>query len=210
MKWTRFKQEFDPGGTLSQYGKSDNLMVVPKTTIHAGNNDIWVSKDQNSIIDKCFRIYSDPASLEKVMDRGDISNKYPEKYHPWIYHGKDYDKLPAGYFYKDYFKEKSISNKYVRSTEGNVESAVENKKYYGLNHPYEIFIGGWVHFYDEEVRHGETDHALYFDWDVEKESVTVYILQTKSISSWNVYVKVNPPASQDPPPPKTPPPPCVQ
>jgi hypothetical protein len=229
MKWVRFKQEFDDKGTLYKYGKSEGLkkvskVVIPGTKMEVGDSNIWVSDQPNPIIDNCFRIYTDPASLEEVLDKGARSNNYPEKYHPWIYHGEDYDKLPKAYFNKEYFKLNLIyDNKdiYCVNSEEQKKAVINlpnNKnrefkdKYFGLNHPFEIFIGGWVHFYDEEVRHGETDHAIYFDWDLteNKESVTIYILQTKPISGWNVYVKVNPPSLQDPPPPKNPPPPCAQ
>jgi hypothetical protein len=193
MKWVRFKQEFEREGILHEYGGIDNLKHDPES-------NLWVSIKPNSNIDKCFRIYSDPDSLDAVKDKYTLPVQPPERYHPWIHYGKK-DSLPKGYFYDGYLKEKSIDKEYDSKKK-------DFKKYFGINHPYEIFIGGWVHFYDEVIHRGETDHALYFDWNKPEESVTVYILQTKKISNWNVYVR--PPSSQDPPPPKNPPPPCAQ
>ncbi len=194
MKLTRFKQEFDADGILHEYGGISNLR--PEDS----NTNIWVSKNNNPNIDKCFRIYSDPDSLDAVMDKYTLPVQPSEHYHPWIHYGEG-NRLPKGYFYDGYFKEKSVDRKY--GSNGN-----KLKSHFGINHPYEIFIGGWVHFYDEVIHRGETDHALYFEWNKPKETVTVYILQTKKISDWNVYV--TPPGSLDPPPPKNPPPPCAQ
>ncbi|HTB24300.1 MAG TPA: hypothetical protein VK711_02975 [Puia sp.] len=201
MKWVKFKQEFDLPGSFNELAKVEGLQALPKTTINAGDPNIYVSNDQNSIIDKCFRIYKDPASFYKVWDKETPSKENNSHFHPWVYHGKLYNKLPDRYFDDEYFETKKLKN----ALNGK-ESPV--KMEFGKNHPYEIFVGGWIHFYDEEVRHGETDHAIYFDWKREERSVTIYILQAKPISRWNVYVKVNPPGSQDPPPPKSPPPSC--
>ena len=30
---------------------------------------------------------------------------------------------------------------------------------------YMIFCGGWLQFYDTEVRKGKTDHAMHFEWN---------------------------------------------
>jgi hypothetical protein len=79
-------------------------------------------------------------------------------------------------------------------------------------HPYEIYIGAWLNFYDSVVQNGNSDHAVYFEWDDKEYYVTVHILQlmpSDKILNINVNVKIaNPPASQDPPPPKNPPPYC--
>jgi hypothetical protein len=208
MKWTRFIQEFDVGGLLSKYGSSNQLKPIAKTPVNKAEPHVYVSEKPNLIIDNCFRIYKDPDSLKAIIYEGGDLETRANSYHPWIYHSKDYDELPDSYFNKDeYFKEIELNEKYEERENKDIKKV---KKYVGKNHPYEIFIGGWVHFYDEKVRHGETDHAIYFDWNPDPliKSVTVHILQTKPNIGWNVYVKVNPPGSQDPPPPKSPPPPC--
>ncbi len=46
-----------------------------------------------------------------------------------------------------------------------IKTMNHNSKKWLSPHPYEIFIGGWVHFYDSQVQHGDSDHAVYFDWD---------------------------------------------
>ena len=45
----------------------------------------------------------------------------------------------------------------------------------------EIYAGGWIEFWDKEVRQDSTDHALYFKlviaWN--KRYMDAYILQTR-------------------------------
>jgi hypothetical protein len=71
---------------------------------------------------------------------------------------------------------------------------------------YELYAGGWIDFWDTEVRQDGTDHALYFQFRDcgEKKYMTAYILQLKPNVALNVYVNIaNPPTSTDPPPPKS-------
>ena len=71
-------------------------------------------------------------------------------------------------------------------------------------HDYEIYAGGWIDFWDKEVRQESTDHALVFkirNCDG-KRYMDAYIRQLNSVVKINVYVNVaNPPTSTDPPPP---------
>jgi hypothetical protein len=71
-------------------------------------------------------------------------------------------------------------------------------------HNYEIYAGGWIDFWDTEVRQNSTDHALVFkirNCDG-KRYMDAYIKQLKKFDKSNVYLNVaNPPRSTDPPPP---------
>jgi hypothetical protein len=73
-------------------------------------------------------------------------------------------------------------------------------------HNFEIYAGGWIDFWDTEVRQNSTDHALIFkrrNCDG-KWYMDAYILQLKKFDKSNVYLNVanpNPPTSTDPPPP---------
>lgn len=217
MKWTRFKQEFDPGGPLHRLLKNGDVLIKdPGSPVNPPEPDIWVSQNHDPIIDSCFRIYSNPAALQKKMWNGVNLNQRELNYHPWHY----YQNVPQEYSDPVYFapivtqqvalanisQAQVVPGKVARAKKaGGVYSSIYSKS---IPHPYEIFIGGWVYFYDSEVRHGETDHAIYFEWDRLKKNVTIYLYQTKPIFDWNVYVRVNPPTSQDPTLPKSPPPYC--
>ena len=186
MKWTKLAEEFVKGQPLFRLMHGDVLVDDPGTPVNLPETNIMVSKNHNPLIDNCFRIYKNKKSLSNVISGVGANPILPGNYHPWVHH----DKLPDEYFEPMYFAKEAG---------------------YHIPHPYEIFCGAWIHFHDTEVRHGETDHALYFKWDPRPgiRSVTVYILQTKLNIGWNVYVKVSPPAgsSQDPPPLPGPPPP---
>jgi len=184
MKWTKVVNDFAPGEPLNRLmAPGDILIPDPGTPVNPPEPNIWVSQNHNPVIDNCFRIYKDKQSLMNVIPKAGMHQIIPANYHSWVYH----DNLPPEYFHPTYFY----------------------GSHYHIPHPYEVFCGGWIHIYDVEVRHGETDHAIYFDWDPnpKKRAVTVYILQTKPNIGWNVYIKITPPGSQDPPPPKGPPPP---
>jgi hypothetical protein len=215
MKWTKFKSDFDSGGPLHRLLKPEDILIKdPGTPVHPAEPDIWVSKIHDPLIDNCFRIYTDQESLKKHMWNGKDLNAREWNFHPWMY----FENVPEQYSDEVYFTPVIAESAVVRDIEhyqkkeGKTRSKSSgggyspNAKY--VPHPYEVFTGGWVHFWDNEVRHGETDHAIYFDWDSKKMNVTVHLFQTKAILNWNVYVKVNPPTSQDPPPVKSPPPYC--
>ncbi len=210
MKWTRFKQEFDPGGPLHRLlQKGDQLIKDPGTPVRPPQQDIWVSQMHDPLIDNCFRIYSNPLALRKVMYDGPDAKKRQSCYHPWHF----YENVPEQYLDPVYFNPKLLASIYKKRNPKLVHSRSKNGGAFPLGgdkpHPYEVFAGGWAHFYDMEVRHAETDHALYFLWDAFQKNVTIYIYQTTPNSKWNVYVRVNPPSvSQDPPRPKSPPPYC--
>lgn len=70
---------------------------------------------------------------------------------------------------------------------------------------FEIFCGGWLHYYDIEVRDGDTDHIISFDWSVPK-LVKVYISPRYRPKGMNIYLHMYPPGAGDPPTPKHPPP----
>lgn len=72
-------------------------------------------------------------------------------------------------------------------------------------HRYEIFCGGWLHYYDMEVRNGDIEHVISFDWSVPK-AVKVYISPKYRKEGINVYLHMYPPGAGDPPTPKHPPP----
>ena len=72
---------------------------------------------------------------------------------------------------------------------------------------YELFIGGWLYYFDTEVRNREVDHAVYFEWDNPKGTITIWISPTSGKDGSVVYDSLPPPALGDPPKPKGPPPP---
>jgi hypothetical protein len=93
---------------------------------------------------------------------------------------------------------------------------------YSILNPYELYYGGWIDFWDTEVRQDSTDHAVYLqlrehvNYEQDKDeynetshhkaryTLVPYILQTKLHVNWNVYVNVaSPPTSTDPPPVKS-------
>jgi hypothetical protein len=85
---------------------------------------------------------------------------------------------------------------------------VELPASYELNHSalheYETYAGGWIDFWDTQVRQESTDHALIFKLRIcdGKRYMDAYILNIKKVDKLNVYVNVaNPPTSTDPPPP---------
>ncbi len=71
---------------------------------------------------------------------------------------------------------------------------------------YELFIGGWLHYYDSEVMNGDIDHAISFDWLSVPNSVVVSISPRYKEKSTNLYLHIPPPGAGDPPTPKHPPP----
>lgn len=209
MKWTKFKAEFDEGGPLHRLlKKGDRLIHDPGTPVHPPEPNIWVSEQHDPVIDNCFRIYTDPDSLEKATYRGTDPYKRESNYHPWVY----FENVPEEYLNAIYTDSKSVAHVFHLPKDSKVFPPRPLPLGGERPHPYEVFAGGWVHFYDTEVRHGELDHAIYFEWGQDhkekKNSVTIYIYQTKPNINWNVYVRVNPPTSQDPPPVKSPPPYC--
>ncbi len=205
MKWTRFKGEFeDKDAPLNRFLKNGDRLIPDPNNIKSGPL-IYISEKHDPIIDNCFRIYEKPADLKAVLYDGSASNRSPVHYHRWDYHGVDFDNLPREYFNEHYYNKRYIDEIYGKDAfKKKPHPTCDDKP-----HPYEVFCGGWLHFFDEEVQHGKTDHAIYFEWDLrdEKKDVSIYILQTKIITNWNLYVHADPPGSQDPPPVKGPPPP---
>jgi hypothetical protein len=136
------------------------------------------------IIENCFNIYDtlDVFKRDYFYREGELNDN---RFRKWVTHKC----LPEAYFQEKY----------------RINPDIEP-------HPYEIYIGGWLNFYDSEVQNGNSDHAVYFDWNYGRKSVTVYILQLiPPEKRWNINVNVNivnPPGSQDPKPPTNPPPYC--
>ena len=72
---------------------------------------------------------------------------------------------------------------------------------------YEWFIGGFLYFYDAEIRNNTVDHVVYFEW--------VWTAKEKKVRLWlspkpaqNPYFKNSPTGGRtDPPSPPPPPPP---
>jgi hypothetical protein len=219
MKWVKFKKDFEGTGPLRRYLKdTDNLIPYKKTHIHALEPEIWVSKANDHIIDSCFRIYTgEPDDFEKeYLHKEGTSHKHTAYFHKWHY----VSGLPVEYFDPTYFDIKYLNEyaKDYKKVETNPKREWEYAKAktyisesYPRPHPYEIYIGGWIQFFDEQVRCGDTEHAVYFEWEIANRAVTIYILQTKPLHGWNVNVNINitnPPTSTDPPPPKPGPPGC--
>jgi len=231
MKWVKFKADFDPGGPLHRLLKNGDKLIqctgIPASKAEPPN---WVSANHDPFIDNCFRIYDlHRDSFEKdyiffqrdFLNRDCASYNNSAYYHRWDYQrGLErvcFDKayFDAGYFKEGYRKEEykeEFDKKYdIDYKAGRYGKQADNVVPYPKPHPFEIYYGGWVHFYDEEVRQGDSDHALYLKWDRGDMSLTVYILQLRPIVRWNPDVRVNvhitnPPTSSDPPAPKGPPP----
>ena len=136
------------------------------------------------IKEACFKIYESYEVFMKdyFYKEGELND---HRFHKWVTHKC----LPEAYFDEKYKRDLDVEP-----------------------HPYEIYIGSWLHFYDSEVLNGYSDHAIYFEWNHGRKSVTVYILQLMPPDKrLNINVNVNitnPPGSQDPPKPPTPPPYC--
>jgi hypothetical protein len=206
MKWVRFKEEFDKDdkAPLKRFLKNKDYLEDDPVN-RGGGPIIYRSHNHDPIIDNCFRIYEKPDDFKDLLYGGSAPKRSPLKYHRWDYHGVHYDNLPEEYLKELYFNEEYIDKIYGPGTYKSRPHPTCCDK----PHPYEVFCGGWLHFYDEEVQHGKTDHAIYFDWDLrdKEKTVSIYLLQTKNITRWNLYVHADPPGSQDPPPVKGPPPP---
>jgi len=72
------------------------------------------------------------------------------------------------------------------------------------------YFCGYLEYYDQVVRSGFINHSIYFDWDSEKDKVTVYIDPkpvTKVEQPELTLTATAPSGGSDPIPPKTPPPP---
>jgi hypothetical protein len=220
MKWVKFESDFDKtSGSLRRYLRgTDNLILYKKIHTHALEPDILVSKANDHIIDSCYRIYTGDSDKfeDEYLHKEGTSNKHTAYFHKWLY----ISGLPNEYFDPTYFDIKYLDeyekDYHAVKTNPNREwEYTKAKSYisqsYPRPHPYEIYIGGWIQFFDEQVRCGDTDHAVYFDWEITNRAVTIYILQTKPLHGWNVNVNINitnPPTSTDPPPPKPGPPGC--
>ncbi len=149
------------------------------------NSKLYKPWEREEIKEACFKIYDNLEVFKRDHLNGEGESN-TNRFHKWIRQRG----LPEAYFEEKYSRNKEVEP-----------------------NPYEIYIGGWLHFYDTEVQNGNSDHAVYFDWDYkEKEYVTVYILQLIPHDKiLNIHVNVNitnPPGSQDPPTPKIPPPYC--
>ena len=72
-----------------------------------------------------------------------------------------------------------------------------------LQKNYEIFCGGWLHFWDLNISAEETERQLYFRWD--PDSVVIYISNptrsTKHVITVVVECPGDPPKAPPPPPP---------
>jgi hypothetical protein len=232
MKWTKFKADFDSGGPLHRLLRhGDYLIPCAEIPEYKAEPTIWVSAHHDPFIDNCFRIYDiDRESFEDVyLYRECDSSKNSAYYHRWDYQrGLATACFDEAYFDTGFFDKRYGIKKYKEVLEKEKkEKLVEaygtdyREKIYGSGlaevepypkpHPFEIYYGGWVNFFDEEVRRGDSDHAIYFEWDHSDMSLTVYILQIRPFVRGNYDVRsnvniTNPPTSSDPPTPKSPPP----
>lgn len=86
--------------------------------------------------------------------------------------------------YKDYAKEEHLRKALEHPSHKWVEHEFsfpfgKEEKYATFQKRYEIFVGGYLFFYDNEVRSGVIDHVLYFRWSPFKRtgkfSVTIYL-----------------------------------
>src|SRR5580693_5677062 len=146
-----------------------------------GYLSLYSHPEKKYIKNTCFvSIEGDRLEFEKNrLYRGDAAEEIrKEQYHKWICQKVPKEYLDSKYFEPKYFKDKG----------GKIPANYKDIK----PHPYEIFIGGWLHFYDLEVQNGYSDHAVYFDWDIEGYSVTVYLFQLKPQDKrLNINVNVN-------------------
>jgi hypothetical protein len=152
------------------------------------------------IKDTCFLVDDiSPVDFEKgKLFKEEVSKKMVKgQYHKW-----HCQKVPKQYLESQYFDPAYYTRKKGTGATTNADLVKP--------HLYEIFVGGWLHFFDTQVQNGYSDYALYFDWDFECKSVTGYILQLMhQDKQLNINVNVNitnPPGSQDPPPPPVHPP----
>jgi hypothetical protein len=174
MKWVKFLQDFNTSPPLTKLLSTGQINLIPENN---NNSIIHIPNKPYEAIDKSFRIYNlTPNAFDTGYLARSAATKRPDQFHLWHFEKC----LPPACFDPKYFDPKLV-----------------------ILHPYEIYVGGWVEFFDTEVRHGNTDHALYFEWDHTAKSVTTYILQTIPNVSWNFYINITPPTSTDPPPPKS-------
>jgi hypothetical protein len=195
MKWVKFDEDFKKKGPLYKLSQKNDSTIF--------NYKSWEITEIEAI---CFhREAGSRISFQKALlneeDASYESKESAKLYHKWVCHNR----LPEAYFDPRYFE-----NDYYKTI------GIEKEKYKEVPndnvtpHPYEIYIGGWLHFYDSEVQCGDSDHAVYFHWDYKCRCVTVYISQLSKDKRWNVNVNVNvnPPGSSDPTKPTIPPPYC--
>jgi hypothetical protein len=187
MKWVKFAADFKDTGSLYR-------LSVENTDVKEYN-----ALAKKKINETCFKtsLESRDKFEQKVLNGEQVSleNK-SHLFHKWVCHND----LPEAYFEEKYFDQHCL-DKFEKTSSQTSYSP----------HPYEIFIGGWLEFYDSEVMSGDSDHGVYFKWDCKCKCVTVYITQMKPSKRWNVNMNINitnPPGTQDPPPPKNPPPYC--
>jgi hypothetical protein len=190
MKWVKFNSDFGVGGSLSRLADRSR----------------YSQYEEEEVIKTCFFIID--SKDYKTFKNGNFRSSKGD-FHEWVCHKG----LPNAYFDQKYFENDCYKELRKGARNIDINEDAENIDIKEVKqHPYEIFIGGWLHFYDSEVQCGRSDHAVYFDWNLGNHSVTVYILQLKPefAKRWNVYVDINPPGVADPPTPKgPPPPPCL-
>ena len=139
--------------------------------------------------------------IEKRMNEKKIKNLF---YNPKFDGGLDLDEYAT---YKDTdkfhrwgYELELPSNDFTEHSPDTKDIALQN---------FEIYAGGWIDFWDTEVRQDSTNHALCFKLRIcgEKKYMDAYIRQLNPIEKikLNVYVNIaNPPTSTDPPPPPPP------
>jgi hypothetical protein len=141
--------------------------------------------------------------LGRLLKRGDTLIDFNKR---GIY---AYDEIEFKEKYTGHRDPKIGNNEYFHywHTRAPVPDEYFGSAYFEKRTAYETYVGGWVQFFDEQVRGGDTDHAVYFDWDRGRGSVIIYILQLLPPISWinaNIHI-ANPPNSDPPPPPHQPP-----
>jgi hypothetical protein len=104
----------------------------------------------------------------------------PSNYKPRGVEEKAQDEL----CYKDYAKEEHLKKAFEHRSHVWVNHEFsfpfgKEENYKAFQKRYEIFVGGYLYFYDERVRSGVIDHVLYFRWSPYKRtgkfSVTIFL-----------------------------------
>ena len=177
MKWVKFDADFK-----ESTGYLYNQLFE--------NNNKYLKKICFELIPNITRIEFEKSNLYKEESSKEIGRG---QYRKWFCHKVPDQYLDHKYFDPQYFNKK---NENLRKTSPIKADQV-------IPHTYEIFVGGWLHFFDTQVQNGYSNYALYFDWDFDCKSVTGYILQlVDQEKQLNINVNVNitnPPGSQDPP-----------
>jgi hypothetical protein len=181
MKWVKFAEDFGPNGPLRYLLKNgDELVPDPGGRHTPPDPDILISKLRDPVINNNFRIYN--------LEKREFEAKYLDD--------------------KATFRDRDVFHRWDYEIEL-TENYTQKIPAGSIFNPHESFGGGWIEFWDREVRHGHIDHALHFKLNTRgtEKYATAFILQTRAHVGWNFYLNIaSPPTSTDPPPPPGKPP----